>query len=199
MKRDTRLMAYAYLKHWLLKEDKYSQQSPFIFSVYQGALDCLKKKYTSSLEEKVALLVTYFCQLTPANQILELGAANETCTGCLNQIASGKVHPLSTQKRFVQEVEAISPALLEFQTIDFILIHSQFIPADLPVALSHLLPQMNPEGILFFEGIHQNKVVNACWKYCQAATGIQLTLDFFDFGVAFLSYSGAKTHLHLAY
>jgi hypothetical protein len=64
---------------------------------------------------------------------------------------------------------------------------------------SHVLPRIHPQGILFFEDIHQNKVMNTGWKKIQADTRIRLTLDFFDFGVAFLSYSGPKTNLILSY
>jgi len=39
MERSAAHIAFAYLRHWLLKEDRYSQQSPFIFSVYQGVLE----------------------------------------------------------------------------------------------------------------------------------------------------------------
>ena len=94
MRRNVLHFAFAYLKHWLLKEDRYSQQSPFIFSVYQGALDLLKKEKPSSKAEKIALLNGYFCQLTPAIQVLELGVGNETITKSLNQVTQGKLRKI---------------------------------------------------------------------------------------------------------
>ncbi len=191
--------ALAYLKHWLLKEDRYSQQSPFIFSVYQGALNCIKKETPSTKEEKVAVLMAYFCQLTAANQVLELGLGNKTCSEYLHQITKGKVIHLPTTELFVQGFEGISPSFPELLTFDFVLIHPQVNPFDLQLVLSYILPRMNPKGIIFLEGIHQKKVVNASWKKIQADSQIQLTLDFFDFGVAFISYSGPKTNLNLSY
>lgn len=199
MRRNVLHFAFAYLKHWLLKEDRYSQQSPFIFSVYQGALDCLKKETPSTKEEKVALLVAYFCQLTAANQVLELGVANETSAKFFNQISNEKVYRIPTTELLVQGIEAIPLANLELRTLDFALIHTQLNQSDLQEFFSHVLPRMHPQGVLFLEGIHENKVMNAGWKKIQADTRIRLTLDFFDFGVAFLSYSGPKTNLNLSY
>jgi hypothetical protein len=42
MERSSLAIAYSYFKHWLRKEDLYSQQSPFIFAQYQGLLTHLK-------------------------------------------------------------------------------------------------------------------------------------------------------------
>jgi predicted O-methyltransferase YrrM len=36
MLRGTAALAYSYFLHWLKKEDIYSQQSPFVFTLYQG-------------------------------------------------------------------------------------------------------------------------------------------------------------------
>lgn len=38
MVRGTAALAYSYFLHWLKKEDLYSQQSPFIFTRYQGLI-----------------------------------------------------------------------------------------------------------------------------------------------------------------
>lgn len=199
MRRNVLHFAFAYLKHWLLKEDRYSQQSPFIFSVYQGALDCLKKEPPSNKEDKVALLVAYFFQLTAGNQALELGIGNETSARYFDQIPNGKVYRIPTTELLIQGIEAITFENLELQPLDFALIHSQFNQSDLQEVFSQVLPRMHPEGVLILEGIHACKVMNAGWKKIQSDTRIQLTLDFFDFGVAFLSYSGPKTNLNLSY
>ena len=42
MRRNSFAIAFAYFEHWLRKEDLYSQQSPFIFSLLQGTLTYLK-------------------------------------------------------------------------------------------------------------------------------------------------------------
>jgi hypothetical protein len=199
MERNAAQMVFAYLRHWLLKEDRYSQQSPFIFSVYQGALDLLKKEKPSSKAEKIALLNGYFCQLTPAIQVLELGVGNETITKSLNQVTQGKLLKIQVSESLAQAKEAELRQIQEQQSFDFILIHPQSSQEYLQEALSLFLPRMHAQGILVLEGIHHSQGMHICWKRVQADTGIQLTLDFFDFGVAFKSYSGPKTNLHLSY
>ena len=47
MHRNSFAIASAYFEHWLRKEDLYSQQSPFIFSLFQGALTYLKSTQSS--------------------------------------------------------------------------------------------------------------------------------------------------------
>ena len=47
MRRNSFAIASAYFEHWLRKEDLYSQQSPFIFSLFQGALTYLKSTQSS--------------------------------------------------------------------------------------------------------------------------------------------------------
>ncbi len=200
MRGKIRNTAFAYLKHWLLKEDQYSQQSPFIFSVYQGALDCLKNGTPSaSKEEKLAILFAYFCQLSAANQVLELGTGNETSTRHLKQVIKGQVYRISEPASLAQGMEVLQPSILELQALDFVLIHSHFSPTLLPELGTLCLTRMHAEGLLLLEGIHQSKEMNATWKGIQADTRIRLTLDFFDFGVAFLSYSGPKSKLYLSY
>jgi len=164
MERNAAHIAFAYLKHWLLKEDRYSQQSPFIFSVYQGALDL-----------------------------------NETITKSLNQVTQGKLLKIQASESLAQAKEAELRQIQEQQSFDFILIHPQSSQEYLQEALSLFLPRMHAQGIQVLEGIHHSQGMYACWKRVQADTGIQLTLDFFDFGVAFKSYSGPKTNLHLSY
>jgi hypothetical protein len=199
MGRNAGHIAFAYLKHWLLKEDSYSQQSPFIFSVYQGALDLLKKENPSSKEEKVTLLAAYFCKITAAKQVLELGFGNEKITKFLNQGATGKLFKIPGPESLAEDTEAVLQQIQERQSFDFVLIHPQNSEDYLQDVLSLILPRMHAQGILLLEGIHHNHGVNASWKKIQADTRIQLTLDFFDFGVAFVSYSGPKTNLNLSY
>ncbi|MCM0042872.1 MAG: hypothetical protein NBV61_08925 [Algoriphagus sp.] len=199
MERNAGQIAIAYLKHWLVKEDRYSQQSPFIFSVYQGALDLLKKEKPSSKAEKIALLAAYFCQITPANQVLELGIGNETITKSLNQVAQGKLFKIPALESLAQETEADSQQIQDQQSFDFVLIHPQSSENYLQEVLNLIVPRMHTQGILLLAGIHQSQGMNASWKKVQAGTRIHLTLDFFDFGVAFVSYSGPKTNLSLSY
>lgn len=190
--------AKSYLKHWLLKMDRYSLQSPYIFSVYQGALDLIKKESLSDKKKKMNVLIPYFCQLTPANQVGEFGFGNQKSRKQLEHITKGKFHLLSETELNLQKNEFSNPIPPD-ELLDFVLIHSLFPKPVLGDVLAYLLTRMQPHGILFFQGIHTSLEMETCWKSLQSATRIRLTLDFFDFGVAFLSYPGPKTNLKLAY
>lgn len=192
-------IAFAYLKHWLLKEDRYSQQSPFIFSMYQGALDLLKKEKPPRKWGKLALLTTFFYRQTAANQALELGIGNEIITKSLDQVTQGKLFKIPVSQSLAPETVTSLRQILEQQSFDFVLLHPQCSEDYLQEVLNLLLPKMHAQGILMLEGIHYSKGMNACWKKIQADTRILLTFDFFDFGVAFLRYSGPKTNLSLSY
>jgi len=198
MSKNPLFTAISYLNHWLLKVDRYSLQSPFIFSVYQGALDLIKKERLLDKNTKVNILIPYFCQLTPANQVGKLGIDNQMATNQLEQITNGEFHHLSESRLIMQKNEFSKPIPPE-ELLDFVLIHPQFPKSFLGDVLSSLLTRMQPHGILFFNGIHTCQEMETCWKAIQSATRIPLTLDFFDFGVAFLSYPGPKTNLKLAY
>lgn len=199
MHRNPLKIGYAKVKHWLLQEDQYSQQSPFIFSVYQGALDFLKTEKTVNKTEKFALLVAYFCQITAANQVLELGSGNEVVTKLLSHATKGTSCRIPRSPENASGVDTFSAALKDLQAVDFVFIHRLISDTYLQELTAHLLPQMHSEGILVLTGIHEREEMNRCWKKIQADERIRITFDFFDFGVAFLSYSGPKTALYLAY
>ena len=63
MLRGTAALAYSYFLHWLKKEDLYSQQSPFVFSLYQGLVKHLALKPNLN-EDPTNLASSYFCALT---------------------------------------------------------------------------------------------------------------------------------------
>jgi hypothetical protein len=51
MRRNSFAIAFAFFEHWLRKEDLYSQQSPFIFSLLQGVVTYLKGAQSSPTNE----------------------------------------------------------------------------------------------------------------------------------------------------
>jgi hypothetical protein len=249
MPRNSLAIAYAYFQHWLRREDLYSQQSPFIFSLYQGLLAYQKKSQLYSEKEwnfapsifsipthhsinnnqefkfsesenrntgwrprkKAALLCSYFCQTTAAKQVIEVGAGNGTVTRLLDQVTKGNLYSFSEWGSFDSK-EALSSnnilssgfpnektiaSMQALSALDFVVIHPQFSQDTIREALAICLPRMQPKGILALGGIHQSKEMKACWKEVQKDSRTKLTLDFFDYGLAFFSYSGPKTHLFL--
>lgn len=199
MKRSAVFVFSAYLWHWLVKEDRHSQQSPFIFNLYQGALDLLKKENPATKSEKITLLVSFFCQLTTAKQVLELGDHEGIGSKFLDHEIHGKLYRIQKPESLVEGINAVFQQIQTEFSLDFVLIHPQRKQTYLQEALTLCMERMHGNGILFLIGIHHYREMNANWKSLQGDTRIQLTLDFFDFGVVFLSYSGRKTNLSLSY
>jgi predicted O-methyltransferase YrrM len=104
----------------------------------------------------------YFCQLTPAIQVLELGVGNETITKSLNQVTQGKLLKIQASESLAQAKEAELRQIQEQQSFDFILIHPQSSQKYLQEALSLFLPRMHAQGILVLEGIHHSQGHQFC-------------------------------------
>jgi predicted O-methyltransferase YrrM len=249
MLQNSLAIALAYFQHWLKKEDLYSQQSPFIFSLYQGLLAYQKKsqsysdmelnfaptifstpihhrinnnkafKFSESKNQstgwsprkKAAFLCSYFCQTTAAKQVVEVGTGNGTVTRLLGQVTKGNFYTFSESDSFESTAafssnttvssgfpnEKTLASIQALSTIDFVVIHPQFSQDTIREALAICLPRMQSKGILVLGGIHQSEEMKACWKEVQKDDRTKLTLDFFEYGLAFFSYSGTKTHLFL--
>lgn len=249
MGRSSLAVAFAYFQHWLRKEDLYSQQSPFIFSHYQGLLSHLKNtqptlsndlEFSSTIfasarriripstteanskaspdflwqpQKKGALLCAYFCQTTAAKQVIELGTGTGQVTQLLEQVTKGNLYTFSrldlttTKDSFSSSTTRITgctnkkltAAMQDLNQLDFVVVHPEFSPETLRESILSCFPRMQPSGILALGGIHQIRGMNTCWQQVQKEDRVRLTLDFFDYGIAFLDYSGPKTHLSLGY
>ena len=241
MPRNSFAIALAFFQHWLQKEDLYSQQSPFIFSRYQDLITYLKspkliqsnaadfspsiftnsarKRITASTKvlwkprKKAALLCSYFCQITAAKQVIELGTGTGAVTRLLDQVTKGHLYTFSEGDSFdskdsfssnttvIREftVAKFAAVLQDLDTLDFLVIHPEYSQEKIREVLSICLPRMQSTGILALGGIHQSEEMNACWQEIQKEDRVKLTLDFFDYGVLFFDYSGPKTDLQLEY
>lgn len=249
MGRGTAALAYSYFLHWLNKEDLYSQQSPFVFTLYQGlvkhlaskqALEeeaeslastgfsaaCYREKLPSQPNEdnqqspywkptqKGINLLAYFCNLTPAQQVLEIGTGNGVVTRKLERLPLGKLHSLeqdlnlwkqakargsSATNYLLGTIEERLPTLLGTTAqLDFILINNLLSKAALRAVIELCKPRIHSETILVLAHIHRSTEMEQAWAAVQADSSVQLTLDFFDYGLIWFAYPGPKTHLILS-
>ncbi|GMQ29407.1 class I SAM-dependent methyltransferase [Algoriphagus confluentis] len=86
----------AYLRYWLRKEDQYSQQSPFLFKIYQGLVDYLSKNPlgTPSIEQ---LRSTFLTNSNPI-QVLDLGAGSKRVSSPFREIRKITKYSTSSPK-----------------------------------------------------------------------------------------------------
>ena len=190
--------ACAYWRHWLVKEDRYSQQSPFVYSIYQGALEAAKNEKPLNKQEKIAILLAYFCQSTASKQILELGIGNHSIYKRLIQLPAVQVKQIPDLTLF-QNSTYLKAVEEENQALDFLLFHPSFWCTPIQEFIASLLSTMNDSGILVVTEIYRDDATYAYWKKIIENPSISLSMDFYDFGLAFKSYSGQKQQLFLSY
>jgi hypothetical protein len=199
---------FAWLNYWLYQETLYSQQSPFIFSLYQGLLKYLDSqvKTGANQKKKANLLCEYFCSLTPALEVMELAFAGEPKEPLLHSITTERLHILgdtewildSSKDKASLEIH-LQRFLQDQKVFDYVLVHdtTQYPSAEL--FFDKLLSCLHENSILGLGNIHKSRERELAWKKLKAHPRVQLSLDFFDYGFVFLSFPGKKIHKVLAY
>lgn len=250
--------ALSYFSYWLKKEDLYSQQSPFLFSVYGGLIKFLQtcpkgdpdiEKFRNSLLEdsteilvedfgagskkvpdprreirkitrhstsspKFSLLYQYFCQLTPAEQVLELGTCMGISTRYISKATKGKLWTLEGSKEIQQVAkryptpektefvlgnitDTLSEVLERINQLDFVLIDANHTYEGTLNSFFQCLTKVHPKSIVAIGDIHWSADMETAWEEIKANPKVRLTLDFFECGILFFDYPGPKTNLIL--
>lgn len=250
---------WAFLRYWLKKEDQYSQQSPFIFSIYSGLIQYLKenKKGNSEIEKfrlellkdksrirvldlgagskkipqtirsvseitrystsgiKFAQLYSYFCGLTPAENVIELGTCVGISTRYLDSHTKGKVYSFegSPEIQYVAQrepkpehtvfilgpIEDRLPLLLStISSIDFALIDANHTYEGTISSCEKLISKIHSKSIIAIADIHWSSEMEQAWIEIRSNTKVKLSIDFFECGLVFFDYPGEKTDLILA-
>ena len=250
--------ALSFFIHWLHKEDHYSQQSPFVFSIYSGLIDYLKSasllnsdiekfrelllsstesvyvtdlgagskkvnqhkreirkvtKYSTSTP-KFCTIYQYFCQLTPAAHVIELGTCLGISTRYLSKVTKGNLwtiegaeelwrvsqqDPKPTNTEFVLgDISQVLPKILEdLPKVDFALIDGNHTLNGTLDSFELLLSKCHLKSILVIGDIHWSNEMEQAWQTIKNHPKILLTMDFYECGIVFLDYSGEKKHLIL--
>ncbi|MBN7812701.1 class I SAM-dependent methyltransferase [Algoriphagus sp. H41] len=248
----------AFVSHWLNKEDRFSQQSPFVFQTYSGlrhflnqnkkgnpeieafrasllqdheyievldlgagskkvpqALRPISKitRYSTS-NSKFAQLYQYFCGMTPAEYVLELGTCMGISTRYLDAQTRGKLftfegseqiqkiaqrRPLPPKTNFILgPIEQTLPQTLQsIPKVDFALIDANHTYDGTISAFRAILPRLQPTSIVAIGDPHWTPGMERVWEEIKALPEVKLTLDFFECGIVFFDFPGEKSHLIL--
>ncbi|MCE7056487.1 class I SAM-dependent methyltransferase [Algoriphagus sp. AGSA1] len=243
----------SYIKYWLIKEDKYSLQSPFLFTLYQNLfrflharkdedqdiemfrnqlLSCTKSievkdhgagsktvntpkravaditKYSTS-NRKYAQLYQYFATLTPAHTVLELGTCMGICSRYLSKVTHGQVYTFEGSPEIARVAkpgqgydnvhvvvgelsDKLPPLLSTLGKIDFALIDATHTYEATLRYFEQLLPQTHPKTIIAIGDIHWSREMEQAWEAIKNKPQVQLSLDFYECGIVFFEYPGAK-------
>lgn len=170
-------------------------------------------RYSTS-SPKFASLYQYFCKLTPAMHVLELGTCVGITTRYLNQVTKGTLwtiegaealhqiaqsDPIPQKTKFVLgEISEVLPQVMtQIPQLDFALIDANHTFIGTMRSFESCVEKIHSKSILVIGDIHWSKEMELAWKAIKNHPSVRLTFDFFECGVLFFEYSGPKTHLVL--
>lgn len=236
----------SYLKYLLLKEDKYSLQSPFLFNINQELSNFISGRKESDLDieemrqflvvslqtinvedfgagskkinskirkvsaitqystssRKFAQLYQYFCSLTPAETVIELGTCMGLTSRYLSRISLGTTYTiegsaeiLSTAKGLGESVnlefiqgkisDTLGALLQKVDKVDFALIDANHTYSGTMEAYRQIKNKVQASSILAIGDIHWSSEMETAWKEIISQKEVKLSLDFFECGILF--------------
>jgi predicted O-methyltransferase YrrM len=171
-------------------------------------------RYSSS-GIKFAQLYAYFCSLTPAKNVIELG----TCVGISTRYLAGQTNgnlytfegspeiqqvaqrePKPPDIKFiVGPIEEQLPlALSTITTVDFVLLDANHTYNGTLLAFEALLSKIHSKSIIAIGDIHWSEEMEKVWEKIRSYQEVRLSLDFFECGIVFFDFPGDKTELILS-
>ncbi|MDR7129163.1 putative O-methyltransferase YrrM [Algoriphagus sp. 4150] len=245
---------FSYLAYWLNKEDKYSLQSPLLFSTYQDLFSYIKGRKSMDLDieiyrklllssdelievddygagsksvntakrkvaditkfstsnRKFAQLYQFFCSLTPAYTVLELGTCMGIGSRYLSRVTQGNLYTFEGSKEIakvakpsqgfenlsliVGELSKTLPSTLDtLQKVDFALIDATHTYEGTLSYFEQVLQKTHTKSIIAIGDIHWSREMERAWKEIRSNPLVKLSLDFYECGIALLDYPGEKT------
>jgi predicted O-methyltransferase YrrM len=172
-------------------------------------------RYSTS-SKKYSLLYEYFCSLTPAANVIELG----TCTGInvqyLAQATLGKVYTIEGSKALQEKAssynenhkivylkgkiqELLPPLLAKVGQVDFVLIDASHTYRDTIDFFETLLPFLHSKSIVAIGDIYWSQGMETAWKELCKHEHVRLSLDFFECGLLLFDAEYPKDSYILTY
>lgn len=237
---------FSYLRYWLLQEDQYSLQSPFIYRIYTDLLTYFLTKKSADLDleviramllkdqgilkisdygagskkllsqfrktadvtkysttgRKFSQLYQYFCSLTAAEKVLELG----TCVGInsryLAKTTIGTLYTFegaetlfkkaqefpaesNTKYIFGNIKDTLPDILTQIKKVDFALMDATHTYEGTISYFNQILPYVHKGSILAIADIHWSKEMDQAWGEIKKHPKTRLSIDFYECGILF--------------
>jgi len=171
-------------------------------------------KYSTS-SRKFAQLYQYFCILTPAKIVLELGTCMGLTSRYLSRITSGTTYTFEGSEEikaiamgsesfenlnFIQgEINETLPEILRrVDHVDFALIDANHTYDGTMNAYNQIKGKVLPTSILAIGDIHWSPEMETAWKEISNLEEVKLSLDFFECGIIFFESPVPKNHFILS-
>lgn len=173
-------------------------------------------RYSCS-SKKYSLLCQYFCSLTPAATVVELG----TCLGInscyLAEVTQGDLYTFEGAEELVQvgrksisrynkaylipgDISKTLPIFLQAQKkLDFAFIDANHTYEHTVSYFNQIKEKLHPDSIVIIGDIHWSKGMEKAWDEIRHIEQVKLSLDFFECGVLFFRKGFDQQHYVLAY
>ncbi|GAB2607504.1 class I SAM-dependent methyltransferase [Belliella aquatica] len=163
----------------------------------------------SATGRKFSQLYQYFCSLTPAENVLELG----TCVGInsryLAKATMGTLYtfegaeslfqkaqefPVESNTKYIfGNIKDTLPNVLQlFEKVDFALIDATHTYAGTTSYFNHILPYLHKGSIVAIADIHWSKEMDQAWEEIKKHPKIRLSIDFYECGILFFDQDIAQ-------
>ena len=156
----------------------------------------------STTGRKFSQLYQYFCSLTPAEKVLELG----TCVGInsryLAKATIGTLYTFEGAESLFQKAqefpvesntkyilgnikETLPDILRKIEEVDFALIDATHTYEGTITYFNQILLHLKKESILAIADIHWSKEMDQAWEEIKKHPKVRLSLDFYECGILF--------------
>jgi predicted O-methyltransferase YrrM len=165
----------------------------------------------STSSRKTSLLLQYFCSLTPAEKVIELGTcvglntkylARET-KGCLAtfegakelaRIASSNLTESTVEIILGNISDTLPEYLSKIDFVDFAFIDANHTYDSTLHSLKSLLQKVRSGSIIAIGDIHWSLQMQSAWTEIIELPEVRLSLDFYEIGILFFEFPGLKEH-----
>ncbi len=190
---------------WLKKNEVYPWEDKGAGSHAKGEKTVSKICLNSNSALKYNLLYQYFCGLTPAEYVIELGGSLGINTGYLAQSCKGQLYTFEADPtlikfakitlkqachvEFVQgDIKDTLPGILSaIPKVDFAFLDANHTQSGTLHYFDCLLPKLHERSILIVGDIHWSRGMTRAWKRLIKHPKVTLSLDFFEAGVLFFN------------
>lgn len=173
-------------------------------------------RYSCSTQ-KYSLLYQYFCSLTPAETVVELGTCLGINSGYLAEVTRGRLYTMEGAEELVRVAteniaryknarlipgdisETLPIFLQDQQAVDFALIDANHTYASTLGYFNRIKEKIHTNSIVIIGDIHWSKEMENAWDEIRHMEEVRLSLDFFECGVLFFREGLDQQHYILAY
>ena len=173
-------------------------------------------RYSSS-SQKFNLLYQFFCSLTPAKAVVELGTCLGLNTLYLAEVTKKKIYTFEGADILInriknsldsnEKIEVIAgdisstlPAFLKNRPkVDFAFLDANHTYEHTSSYYRQLMEHIHQDSIIVIGDIHWSREMQKAWKEIIQTEKVRLSLDFFECGVLFYKNGIQKAHYVLTY